>query len=422
MNDPQLIAKTDLSNLADTIQLKIHFNNDVNIRFNRQLESVAWCDLFNSRLNMTKEDDDHIYTCNQRFNYLLRSYLKVKLPYLHVRTEYNGLVEISWPPNIGLNIIKEARLIFNRDVVIQYFDDVWFNIYSNYFIRPEQRNLYNQLIGNRAELLSWANELPEANLYIPQPWAYSQDISLALPLFLCQPISPFIHRYRLRLNIKDLLMMRKRDDVNSPWVNIKPNLDYLDVKSDIPDPEMRGEYAIVHDDEIKFLSQDKYTYYYNDIIKISNEQVVELGQAVNIDIHTDKNPVKAIFWLVENQLSRELNRYSDYTFNKQNPVLSAKLMYGSNERLPELDNHYDLIDTWYHHKSYSTTPGYNCMSFSLNPTSHEFDNAVVLPTNARLIIKLRNNNLSAADKYIVHAYCLVMKETVFTKDSCTIKI
>jgi hypothetical protein len=211
----------------------------------------------------------------------------------------------------------------------------------------------------------------------------------------------------------------RRKEANDVWQEIKPNLDYLDQHTPhvLPDPEMWGQYAIAQEDEIAFLNKDIYDYYINDVIKVSNEQTIQSGQTITLDLHLDKLPVRALLWVLENENNRPLNRRSDYSFNGTNPTVSAKLLYGTNERVPEIDNHTDLIDMWYHHKTYSITPGYNCMSFALNPLAFSFDNGVILPSNSRLVIKVRDYHNDS--RFRLHAYALVYREISLNRGDCT---
>lgn len=425
------ILTEDLRNIEDTLQSTISFpnNTQVKLRLSRAIKHVSWADIIVNRLSLTKEDKYNIYSASQKYHYLLHTYLKLKLPTLRVHPNYKDSIEIAWIKNIGLNIIKEAYLLYNRELTIQKIDRTWLNIHKHYYISPDRLSLYNYLLGNRPELLNWSSELPETILTIPQQWNYSSHPSLAIPLFYCTTAN-LLHRYKFRLNVRKLVRMRKKTEQG--WVEIPPNLEYLDIpqKQDylLNDPEMRGIYALVDKSELDYLSKNPYHYYTTDIVNISNKEVINAGNTIQLIPFTDRLPCRAIFWVAERTEDKKLNRYV-YSTNGINPFVSAKLLYGSIERFPELDNHYDLIDLWFNHKHANMEEvGFNCMSFAIQPTTNEFDSGVVFPINARLVLRLRDNSKdnskdnsntnNDSSRYIINAYCLVSKEVVLSRDVC----
>lgn len=412
------IAKLDFDNLSP-MQVKSHFVDDNNnntdkikLRFNFKPKKVSWSDPFTMKLSLTKENDDYLYSCNHKLHYLIHTYLVAKLPQLRVKDDN---VEIAWCPYPGLNMVKKAWLCYN-DVTPQWFDDVWLNIYYQFFRKSGKKQL-EWMLGNRQQLQSWSKVLPESTLVIPQPWYYSEDLVMAIPLFLCQR-NPVIHKYNFRLSISDLLRMR----VNQQEVPVDPKyIEGYPNDGNIPAPEMWGKYAYVDNDEVNFLvnTTDKLVYHINDIVKVSSDEIISKNtNGITVDLHTQE-PCRAIFWVMENQESHNRRLYSNYTTNDgDNPTLSAKLMYGPNNRIAELNhNHFQYAESYYHFPQQPMTNGYNVYSFSYQPSSISNDIGVVFHgLNAKLSIKLRPSNTD----YIPHIYCMVIRELNMNINLCTL--
>jgi len=397
MTDPLNLSKIDLANLnLNPTYLHMHFDNNVKSRFSFDIDKISWSNFFISKLSVNREDDTYIYTADRKYHYLIYTYLIIRLPEIKCK----GKAEARWTYNVGLNIVKSAFLTFNNESSVQKLDDVWLNIYNQYFIPNNKRDLFNVDEG-------WKTYIPAITLTIPQPWYYSKDDTLALPLFLCKT-NTFTHRYIFR-NLSELLRIK----VDGEEVSYSP--DYIEQVT-IPTPEMWGKYVFIDDNEIKFIVTNPSVYMVDDIVKLMDGDIYTTGQSINVDINTGSYPCKALFWVAEEETCRQRRIYSIYySSNNDNPFKTAKIMYGPHERIAELPiQHYERIEAWYHYPGYPTTPGYNTISWSFQPASGKCDNSIIY-NGAKLVLRLKDDLIG---RYRIYVYALITKMLTFEEDKC----
>lgn len=409
MTDPHNIVKIDLDTIT-VFQKKIHTtkneDEEIESRFVYNFRKTTWSTHLPVKLKMQNSDDKLVYIADNRFHYLLYTCMRQKLPQVNVHESYKNRIEICWPVNLGLNIIKNSDLSFDDDI-FQSIDNIWLNIHSQCYMLDGsgKRDHFNLMIGNVPFLQKWSTFLPEYTLDIPQPWYYCKNEVFAIPLFLCS-LSKIEHSYTVISKLSDLLRMRIKNDDGS-YLYIKCNTKYLynlDINSSLPTPELWGRYAQITEEEKNWRKEQKNKLYIEDVISCTSENEYGFGQKATVDLHAN-TPCKAIFWVAENLKSSSLNNYSNFTtnnndlFNGWNPILTSNLKYGGIERLPEMDSdHFDRIEMFYKFPSAPWQPGYNAYSFSYDTNSLNADVGITFqpPSHndlkAKLIVKLGNND------------------------------
>lgn len=393
--------------------------------FYRKFQKSTWYSQCTSKLKCNVTENELVYTVNNTFHCLLYTYMRQTFPALKVAKKYHGLVEICWPHNLGTNYVCEARLKFDDDVP-QTIDSYWFDIYSQWYMKPGFDKHYNICVGSLPFLENWSSFLPEFTTNVMQPFYYMRDVSLALPLFYFSSQSTVTQNYTVRNTIGSLLRMRintNKENPSSPiWKETAYNANYVEGAGStgvLRVPELWGRYAYLTDVEIDWYKEcsmeevsdnpdpkkgtlvNQKTFYVEDIIACESDNPNCYGAKVGIDLDC-KTPAKAMFWMAENLTAKNNRNFSNYTTaadNLQegwNPIRSVSLSYGGHTRLDNMDSdHFDKIEPWVHFKSAPWQAGYNAYSFSLDSTSLDADVGIIWDgLKARLTATLGNTDPS----------------------------
>lgn len=404
MSDPSNIAKLDLNTLSE-FQKALHApkkaDEDLESRFYYEFRKTSWSTHMPVKMKCTASDDGLVYQGTFKFDFLLYSYMRQKLPPLKVKENFKKTIQICWPHNPGLNILKDASLKSDDDI-IQAFDNIWLNMHSQFYRKSGggKDAHHNLMIGNVPFLQGWTHYLPEYMLDVPQPWYYSRNEVVAMPLFLCS-LSSITHNYKVRSKLSEMLRMRARANEESEWKDIKFNPKYLEgvgPEDTLPIPELWGRYALITDDEREWRKTQKNKVYIEDIVIHSSDDPTRYGSTVPIGLQTEM-PTKAIFWVAENLEATKYNNYSNFTTNSTdlydgwNPIMSTKLTYGSTPRVELDSDSFDRIEPWYHFPSAPYQSGYNAYSISYDSSSINADIGMVFKDlGAKLVPKLGNTD------------------------------
>lgn len=372
------IAKIDLDTITK-FQQKIHLpvdSDDIMVSdFYQEFHKTSWYTHLPVQLKSEPSTGGNVtYPVNMTFDYLLYTYCRQHFPALKVNDKYKGRVEIAWPHNLGTNIIESAGLYFD-DQAAQTFDNVWLDIYFQFFMAPGFRDHHNVSVGNIPILEQWGSFLPAYTTNVDQPWYYGRDTSLAIPILICS-LSKITHRYTFRDKISKLLRMRGK--TKEGWRTMKPKMEYVEGHGDdkLPVPELWGRYAYLTDDERNWNKcNTKKVFYIDDIIDIDAKDSAPFGKTVSVDLDCD-TPCRTIFWVAENEKALLQNNYSNYTTDHTNlhngwdPVGPISLHYGGQPRLDKMaSDHFSIAECRQHLTSPPSEMGYHAYSFSRDPMS-----------------------------------------------------
>nr|QBK91129.1 MAG: major capsid protein [Pithovirus LCPAC202] len=325
-------------------------------------------------LTRTSESNLIIYTATSKFDYLLHTYLATTLPAVRVQEKWKDRVEICWTRNPFHNIINHGVLKFDGDSGAE-IPGGWLDVHAQFFMKSGARfdQHYNYMIGNASCLVNWSQYLPEFPISSPQPWYYSEIVSNAIPLFLCS-MGGVSHAYDFRLQLKELLRMRcKLKD--GRWHNIKFNSSYITTNSiKVPTPVMIGRYTKISPPEIEWHKEKSNTHEIvaTTVMHFGTKNPSAAGEDVSIKIHTN-TPVRALFFVAECQLARELNNRSNYTTNPHNsrmgfnPIKRITHTYNSKAALIQKGYQADRTEPWYYALSAPEEIGYGMFSHGYKP-------------------------------------------------------
>lgn len=430
------IAKYEFE-ILNEFQKELHFvpdQSEITSVFYKEYRKTMWYSQASARLRCVSNDNELIYTVNNTFHELLYTYMRQTYPALRVKKDWRdaGMVEICWSHNMGTNNVVNGRLKFDDDVP-QTIDSVWFDIVSQFYMKPGFRDHYNICVGNVPFLESWATSLPEYTTNIIQPFYHSTDPCRAIPLFYFSSLATISYHYTIRNHISELLRMRVKlkkdvkvtDEFGKTtirkeeyWKEVPVNFKYLEGAGStgmLKLPEVWGRYAYLTEDEVDWyktcdteevvVGEKKETrikdkiIYIEDVIACQSSNPQTLGSRVGVELDC-KTPAKAIFWVTENLTARANRNFSNYTTNPEsvykgwNPNSKVSLSYGGSPRLDDMDiDHFDKIECWKHFPSPPSEPGYNAYSFSYDSTSLDADVGIVMDgIKARLTTTLSNTD------------------------------
>ena len=372
------IAKIDLDTITK-FQEKIHLAADDDEEmvsdFYQEFHKTSWYAHLPVQLKSEPGTNGNVtFPVNMTFDYLTYSYMRQRYPALQIKDRFKSRVEISWPHNLGTNIVERGGLYFD-DQDAQNIDSVWFDIHSQFFMPPGFRDHHNMSVGNIPILEQWGSYLPAYTTNVDQPWYYGRDTSLAIPILVCS-LSKIAHRYTFRDKISKLLRMRCK--TKEGWRTIKCNLEFIEGHGDdkLPVPELWGRYAYISDEEREWNKcKTKKVFYIDDIIAIDAEDSAPFGRTVSLDLDCE-TPCRSIFWVAENEKALNQNNYSNYTtdhtdlHNGWDPVGPISLYYGGQPRLDKMaTDHFSVAECRKHFTSPPSEVGYHGYSFSQNPMS-----------------------------------------------------
>lgn len=354
-----------------------------------------------TRVKMSSVDEGSsvVYTLPHEHHYLMYTYMVTKFPSIRVKPEYQKRVQICWPHNLGTSHVLSAS--FRHDTLdIQSFDNLWYDINSQYLIKPTIRDLYDIGMGNIKAIEGWSSHLPAYPCVVPQPFYYSKLLNLAFPVGLCDPKSKITHRFNFRLKIGDLLRMRCRKDETLPWTEVdKVNFEYLEGASDksvLSTPELWARCASVTKEELSWnRSREVIMHYIENVVSVNSPNPAKTGATIDLPI-VSTNACQAFFWVAENVSASKLHNYSNYTTNHSNayhgydPIESWSLKYGTQSRIDSLESyHNSIIEPMFHARSTPNISGYHMACMGSNLNGLEIDSTLALgKLNAVISVKI----------------------------------
>ena len=426
----------------------------VGTRFSTEVEKRSQGSHMKIKLDQIPvKEGEIVYTASKKFDSLLKLEGHVDLFPYRVKEQYKNTVSICYHHNLCHNIFYFGECKIDNEHY-GFLDSVWMDMYSQYFV--EKRELYDRMIGNIPCLEEWGTDLPGIHLVAPQPFSFSRNSRVSIPILKSDKNS-ITFEYKIRTKLTDLIKMRvavKDSNGNITYKEIKCNLKYLDTRNNthIPIPEMWGRYAEMTDEERNWRkSVDpeigepiKQIIYIEDIDITSSKNPKTIGTQEEISL-AGTAPAKHVFWVA----SLVDSGYSNYTTDRNNvykgwnPCLKSGIKYGNSDRVEECGHeHFDLSEVYdFNWPNIPREAGYNVHTYTFNPMEIQAaDTAVILKEcGATLNVWLgdtnpfidqeeedehydANNEIipvealddtldeSKKDKYIVHVRALVVRK------------
>lgn len=295
----------DANNDEDTVVMSTAPSIDI--------EKMAWDSNFSEIMKSTKITDNDgktyvNYLLNKNCDKLRRLKMIIKTPQIELLEKFQENTRICFPDYPGYAIIEQAYLSnSDGDKIIDYLDTNRLLQHLDYNSRCRRRLL--QEIGHVKELIEWTKMIPEAVLYVNQPWFY---LNKGLPLVLT---SDFQHKYRYRNQLEHFLRMQVRN--GDDWVDIKPDLDRVTCKyngipiksTKIEVPTLRAYYSVLTEAEKnKIIDDGRQQIIYSSVITNSRDienKIHELN--LNYDCAS-----YCVMWCMRLKTDLEVNNYTSY--------------------------------------------------------------------------------------------------------------
>lgn len=377
------------------------------------------------------------YTVSCIPHILRYTYLRVVLPEIRVKESLKEKYRIAWTNNIGNNIVVKA-IFQENEKLFHTLDSFWLDIYPQFFSKGYTNyESYLNSIGSINELTTFSSSLPRKVLNIFQPWFYSFDPALGFPIFYKGKETKAEHVYFFRRKISELLRVEAFE--NNNWRKLK-NYEIQELLSSIIDiededfsvkkegliqiPELWGKYHMIGEPEIKFHMecQKERVYYIRDIFSYDSDNLVEEGSSFSIELNNNY-PCLAIFWLLENNNSRNLNSYSNYTNNidgKGSDTISLVSIYHGNTAKFENMNidHFYLGDTRISFPYSPRENGYYAYSIATNINSFHSESGLVFSKlKSRIKFDLSRTKNKEKNYYNVKVRLLVLRKLKVVKEN-----
>jgi hypothetical protein len=342
---------------------------------------------------------------------LVSSTISQPLPRVRVKEEYRDKVQIRWCDDIGHAILHSATLKYNGNNILQSITQLTNDLFAKLFINPDDREMYNYLIGNRSYLTEWSSELPPAILSIPQHWFYSYCKAFTLRLFMC-PKSKFVHSYIFNLKIANLLRFKVLDENTNTWRYERFNKKYIDTSLDstmstLEYPQLNGYYEKISDEAKEWILEDskndegsrvKNTFHFMNLIPTKINNYGSLGQEYTHDLKRDE-PTAGYIISAYNSEFRDYNIHFNYTTNYSrsigySPISHVTMRYkNGNIRLDSINNNQMELHT-YRSVAGKAPKGVFVESFGSGRLAPHIINSttVTSSTNPLFMIKLDNTN------------------------------
>jgi len=285
--------------------------------------------------------------------------LEVSLPMISQST--SGTIDTSWVNGIGHAMLDYISLeIGGKEIDRQYGE--FLHLTSEFEISESKRNGFNNMVGYQEAFTQEAQPGP-LKLYIPLRFWFCNNVGLSLPLVALQahPVRVYIKLRPLsQLFYRDALVI---DNTQTVYPPVNPT-SFV----------MWGDYIHLDTDERRRFTSSKHEYLIEQC-QIQKKSPVNAGaNLLNITLDFN-NPIKELFWVVQQDRMTASNEWFNYTNRlliEQHVVLNdqitnAILRIDGYDRFEVRDAAYfRLVQPFQHHTRVPDDFIYN-YCFSLNP-------------------------------------------------------
>lgn len=392
---------------------------------------------------------------------LWKTFIRFNLPQL--QTEFTlsasptGVVTIvpaRWTDDIGHHLINDCSVTIGGSQIDKHYGD-WLQIWSQLTLDEGKRAGYNDMIGNRYELMgnngrpvldsTWFTEnesngsasgtftIPAAQIDVPLQFWFCRDPALAIPL-----VSLPYHDVRIAFNFRRLenvvippMVIASNDDKPNVTVNYKATSDlqpvvyanyvFLDNSERKRYAQHAQEYLIEQlqyyegpaaqgqvdinlnfnhpTKELVFVAQ-KQSYLANNCTDMTSNSYNIANQLSNYQF-TGYNAV-ANKWALVDGYTHGMPGYGNMSTTYGNPIEKAELITNGSSRVKETDViFFNRMQPYMHHTCIPQAAGINLYSFALKPESIQPSGSINFSRidNTTLRLRLKTQMPSAYGTY-----------------------
>ena len=305
----------------------------------------------------------------------------------------NDSLQIAWVKKIGHAIIDYVSVSIGGNIIDKQYGD-WLNIWTELTCNVNIEHIYNRLIGNVPELVTFdRNTKPQYTLYIPLQFWFCRNYALALPLISLQ-----YHKVSFNVkfrDFKDCVYMEKDKLILYPNYDEQLYLDELGLDEGIYiDATMLIDYIYLDSSERRKFAQSSHEYLI---------EQVQLRDFTDINLHKFSalidfdNPCKELIWVAQ-QIPYTENKdgyteclWDKYTASEKsiqttdkvtgivtttkeysdNIVKHSQIDFNGYVRMNRIDGNYtNYVQPYSCHKR-TPCDGINLYSFAFNPEQHQ---------------------------------------------------
>lgn len=389
MNGLQKFMSANVDNDEDVI-IDTMLNND-------GFHHLSRFNLFRHKMEPRPIDDEIEFGIPSGIHQLNQSTFSQKLPKVVLNDEFKADHRIAWVPKTLLRIIESAQMMKSDGSEIgSRLNDRILDIWVEYFTKEFYQNEYESLLDMIQGQTEWSNELSEKILSLPQPFFYATANSyFKRCLVERQNIS---HRYRCRMDIRNLLMLEQQVDgvwKRCPPEDILTKCRFSNLTADgnlFNQPELWGTCIITNEREYKDTMEITLTQNYlnhaQEFVYVKVDKILE-GEGTESIRLEQSGCVRGIYWVIENLNATQRGDYFNYaTEEGDDPVIRTSMYH--------LDRHIWTIDSHHHRLVFPAeaklrTPrkmGYHYHPMSVNGSLKNTDtNVNLLALQGRLDVK-----------------------------------
>lgn len=359
---------------------------------------------------------------------LWRTFIRFRLPRLETTYTFNKaitkpvtIVPARWTDDIGHHLINNCTVSIGGSQIDRHYGD-WLQIWSQLTLDESKRAGYNDMIGNRYELMGnngrpvfdakWFTDnnitypytghfnIPEATVDVPLQFWFCRDPALTIPL-----VSLPYHDVRIAFDFRPLehvvippMVIATGDDFSNTKISyaaaalqpiVYANYVFLDNAERKRYAQHPQEYLIEqlqyaenpasqgHIDislnfnhptkELVFVAQ-KQTYVQHSCSDTTSNTYNIANQLSNYQF-TGYNAV-ANKWALVDGYTHGMPEYGNMSTTYGNPIEKAELLINGASRVKETDSiFYNRVQPYMHHTCIPQAAGINVYSFALKPES-----------------------------------------------------
>lgn len=371
----------DLSTYDEIEELLYAGSSAANI-FHARITKCIWFGQIPIRLRATGTRDfgqNFNFTQPRHGDYATYTWARITLPALDARATGDS---IAWADNIGNAIFRE--LIFSvNDVNLQKYGTFYLMHRYQHSVDASHLVVYNNMIGNKADLTTPANSIASDTLDVPL-WAFYQKNGAAFP-HSCVPYADIRWEFTLR-DFNQLVQTRSTNGSNLNQVLANGDTDYSTNPPSLVNFELWTNYVLLTQDMRSRMGAIPRQMLIDQVQETATT-LATAGTQTNIDVRFSYHMVWLTF--VGQNLNRGVTpvgtpatagyQWTNYTDNTNpaqgnNPISNATVLYENSERLDNMpSDYYAWIVPFFHFEAGPFQTGYNtwCLAYfgnSYNPT------------------------------------------------------
>ena len=284
--------------------------------------------------------------------------LEIQLPEISNSTTNN----VSWINGIGHHIIEKVDLLIGGEI-IQSMTGEFIDIYTELTIPASQKIGYYKMVGKSTEYNA-SSQTGAQHLYIPLPFWFCENISLAIPLIALQYAE-------VKINVKF------KDFSNCFYSGVnKPTIPTTKTFTDV---FLYCDYIFLDVEERKKMAIEAEKDYLITQTQISDGNPVMANETnVICDLYFN-HPVKELLWVYHSDAATTNNEYTNYSKNGNTPLINEEeaplknvtLLLDNQDRFGKRSaDYFRLVQPFQHHTSNYDQFIYN-YSFALYPEKYQ---------------------------------------------------